>query len=452
MVTKVAALLAVLVIGVFIGLGVGHILNSNDDMADVDTNVTAAETTLEAIQEIVSETLPLIEAVTESEPETEPETEPPLPPALSPTDLQLAMFAHMAFFPFNFNGGDRPTSQHFTPMHYAPFVDRIMTGNINAPNVYGFTFAEKIDGWHLSRTHTDRRTGFSFTLYTCEHYRTVVIAIRGSYGDMDRAIVGQTGTWWYNFRSLGGHEHSHVRSMVSFLTLPSIQQILEGAHIYITGHSLGGYLAYIAAYEIANMGLEQNIRRVVAFSAPIFSQDTVDKVSTLSAATRRRMVHYYVEGDLIAGAVGVERGPVPDGYGVFDLIGNLFYTLHSDRGIEIPETVNVLNTLLAMLGSLVPVNLPPHIAELVWMLDGAMSQEAQDITQQFSRLVRHQTVSQTWFTPRPEPSWVMTASPLEIFFNYSPELLMELMTETMLSIFDADTHFMMNFYNFLSRG
>jgi len=443
MAKKFAILAFILAAGIVIGFSLGRQNNTPHEYEEIAVLTTPQTTTRSA-------TIPPTTAPPTTEPETEPETEPPPPPPLSPTDLQLAMFAHMAFFPFDFNAGDRPNSLQFTEMHYAPFADRIMTRNVNTRNAYGFIFAEEMYGWHLSRTHTDRRTGFSITIYASEDYRSVVLAIRGSYGDMDMAFLTQSGTWWCNFQSLAGYEHSHVASLVSFLNLPSVRTLLEYANIYITGHSLGGYLAYVATYHIAQMGLEQNIRRVTAFSAPIFSQDTINMVLTLSQGMRRRMIHYYVEGDLIAGVIGTDRGPAPEGYGAFDLLSGLFYTLYAERGIAVPETVNVLNVLLGMLGGLLPVNLPPYIVDFVWMLDGAMGEDAMAMTQQFSRIIRHQTVPQTWHTPRPEPSWVATATPLEILLNFSPELLIELMAETMLAIFDTDTHFMMNFYSFLS--
>jgi len=375
---------------------------------------------------------------------------PPPPPPLSPSDLQLAMFAHMAFFPFDFHKGERPGSPQFSPFHYQPFIEHVMTRNTSRQNQYGFTFADEMEGWHLLSTHYNPVTGFSITLYSCEREYTIVMAIRGSYGDIGPALLTQSGTWWCNFQGLAGYRHSHADSLVAVLNAPATLALLDEANIYITGHSLGGYLAYVAAYELVQMGFEDNIRRVVAFSAPLFNASTIEMISTISPVTRSRIVHYYVPCDLIAGIVGVDKGSIPQDYSVFQLTSRLLANLRNVRSIDIPPTVYTINNLMITVEGMLSINMPGHITELVWLLYGATSQEALELTNQFRRLVRHVSVTQTWHTPRPDSQLAPDMSLFDILRNYSPELVSEIAVDTVMSIFDTDTHFIMNFYPYLS--
>lgn len=398
-------------------------------------------------------TTPAPTTVPPTEPETEPPTEPPVEVVgsyLSPTDLQLALFAHMAFFPFDFNeAGLRPGSPEFTPLHYAPFVTHVV-GRPGTLNAYGFSFAEEMYDWYLTDTHHDPATGFSAAVYACALGEGVVLSFRGSYGDLDNAIATQTGTWWYNFRSLAGYDHAHVGSLTAFLHTLEGTLLNQDTRIYITGHSLGGYLAYVAAYQLANMGLEENIGRVVAFSAPIFNAHTVEMMLTLSPETRQRMAHYYVEGDFIAGAVGVGGGSMPPGQSPFALLNSLLLTLSNTHGIEVPESVGAMAGMMATVENFMPIAMPEAFTGLIWQLHNVVGAESLAITTQFTGLIAHYPVPQTWHTPRPEHVGVRDMAPMDLMRNYSPELILEIMGETIFSIFDPDTHFMMNFYDYLA--
>ena len=368
-------------------------------------------------------------------------------PRPSPTDLQLALFAHMAFFPFDFNAGEIPGSPRFTPMHYHPFVEFVMT---TGPNIYGFTFAEEMAGWRLQQTHITPTTGFGITVFTNEFENVVILAIRGTYGDLGPGLMEQTGTWWCNIRSMSGYRHSHLNSLTVFLNRSASRNLFSDANIYITGHSLGGYLAYIATHQLVQMGYEENIQRVVAFSAPLFTADTVELVYALGPGMRSRMKHYYVPEDLISGAVGVyvERAD----YGVFTLINRLLSTMQYVRSIEVPPAIYSFSNVMITVESFIPLGMPDHFTELVWVLNGAMSQEALLLTNEFRSVIAHQAVPRTWHTPRPEPPEALDASPLQIIRNFSTAWLMETVEDMVQQIFDTDTHFMMNFYGHLAGG
>lgn len=373
-----------------------------------------------------------------------PVVEELLPP-LSPTDLQLALFAHMAFFPFNFNRQIGPGV--FKPSHFDPFNRYVIARG--GTNRYGFNFMDEMEGWYLVGVHTDRDTGFRVITYACANRDTVVLSLRGTY-DYDALAISllmQSGTWWCNFRSIAGHTHSHVGSLDNFLDMPATRNMLADANIYITGHSLGGYLAYIATVRLVEMGLEENIRRVAAFSAPIFTAETVELIQALHPDTRRKITHFYVPGDLIAGFVGVPQGTAPN-QGAFELTSQLLQNMRDIRGIDVSPALITMSNLMSSAENRLPFNMPAHVTELIWQLDGAMSAEALEITNRFRRLVPHVAVPQTWHSHRADPAWA-NASLLYILRNHSTEWALELMIDMIERVFDTDAHFMMNFYSYL---
>ena len=372
------------------------------------------------------------------------------PVILSPSDLQLAMFAHMAFFPFDFNAGGLPQAHGFDKIHYAPFLELVMTDNPQVQNQYGFSFAREMEGWHLTQIYNDRATGFKVVVYTCAYGNSIVLAIRGSDGHLGESLLAQSGTWWCNLRSMAGYRHSHKDALVNFLNEPGMAGKLEGANIYITGHSLGGYLAYIAAYELVRMGLEVNIRRVTAFSAPIFTANTHELLAALSPDVRNRMIHFYVPEDLIAGFIGIDMGTEFPGYGALGQIARLMGTLRDVRNINIPPALYAFSSLLALTESLLPFEVPAHIAEIVWRLNGVAGEDAMILTNEFRSLIAHEQVPLTWQSERPPPPWDVNASLLEILTTHTQELMIEIVLDMILLIFDTDAHFMMNFYPHLT--
>ena len=373
------------------------------------------------------------------------------PPPLSPSDLQLALFAHMAFFPFDFNAGETPRGRGFSSIHYVPFYERVMSTDFRGQNAYGFRFRTETTGWYLSHIHIDNPTGFKAVVYATECARSIVLAFRGTYGNIDEALLNQAGPWWCNFRSIAGYDHSHVGALLRFLNMPATTQMLRDANIYITGHSLGGYLAYIATHELARLGLEGNIQRVAAFSAPIFTAHTIEMIAALSPETRSRMIHYYVPNDFIAGFVGIDMGLTVPTTGVFAHTSQLLRTLMDVRGVDISPSIYSFSNVMIMVERLRPLGLPDHIVELIWRLNGAMGAEALALTNQFRRLIRHEAVPQTWHTQRPDPTWDEDASMLTILRNFSQEWVMDVATDMMQQIFDVDAHFMMNFYPWLAE-
>lgn len=366
---------------------------------------------------------------------------------ISPTDLQLALFAHMAFFPFDFNAGQSPRRRNFNPIHYQPFYQFILTNN-----AHDFDFAEEMNGWHLLQIYDNHLTGFRAVLYSCINENTVIISLRGSDGDIEHALATQSGTWWCNFQSLSGERHSHVAALDAFLNHPDIYKKLSNANIYITGHSLGGYLAYVATYKLEKLNLGENIQRVTAFSAPLFTANTLLFVSTIDRNIRNRMIHFYVPEDILSGFISVNVGDTLPSYGTFELTLQLIRTLQDSRGIEIPSNFYTLLNLLSALESRLSFDMPPHFAELAWRLNGAIGREATMLTNTFRSLILHVPVPQTWHTLRPYTPPTPDPTIREILFGFTQEMVTEIMLDMVQEIFDADAHFMMNFYPYLAKN
>ena len=367
----------------------------------------------------------------------------------TPSDLQMALFAHMSYFPFDFNEDERPSGRGFSALHYEPFEQWIMTYDTSQINRYGFSFSDEMKGWYIAKVYENPETGFAAVLYSSDDDETIVIALRGTGGELGMSLLLNSGTWWCNFRSLAGETHSHLDSLSNFLNYPEVLDRLNNSNIYITGHSLGGYLAYIATYELTQMGFE--IQRVLAFSAPIFSAYTVEKISRLSPEVRSRIIHYYVPNDLIAGIVGVDVGEFP-GYASFDVIVQILDALREVRNIDVPPALTNIIAWMGLVESWLPVGMPTPMLEILWTLTGAISTEALAITNEFRELIEHRVVEQTWRTPRSDVPWDTNASAFSILRNHPQELIAEIGIDVIQRIFDVDSHFMMNFYSEFSNA
>jgi len=332
----------------------------------------------------------------------------------SPSCLQLAKFAHMAYSPLS-----------------PPY--------------------EETQGWELYKVHLDEETDFSAVLYVNHNHTHVVLALRGTAGGLQHSLATRSGSWWCNFMSLGGQRHSHRDSLVDFLAIRDVFSVLRTAHIYIVGHSLGGYLAYAATYELAQLGLASNIRRVVAFSAPIFSASTIDMVSSLSPNIRNRMSHYYVPYDRIAGIIGTERTNYHHDYLSFAVINNILRSLYQIHGADIPQAFTILTSILTQIESLLPfLSLPENIHLVMWHIQSAFTQEAYQLSSNFSELIWHTSVPQTWDNPRPAPPWSINIPFIGTPITYVQELAIDVLFDMLDRVFDAGSHFMMNFYDYLA--
>ena len=353
--------------------------------------------------------------------------------------LQLALFAHMAYFPFAFE--DNEPSSILSPKPHDDFYETVVVSNIYGLNSFGFNFACIMSGWQLYGVHTDYETSFSVAIYQDYDESQIVLAFRGTSDSISipNAILNQTGTWWCNFRALAEYEHSQIESLAYFLSREDIFNKLYGSRIYVTGHSLGGYLAYIAAYELIQLGLESNLHRVAAFNAPIFNIDIIERISRLEPATRSKITHFYVAKprDWIAGIVGITPRERPN-YNVFGLIGQLFRNMQDVHQIDVATTFTIISGAMEFVGNFSPVALPGHIPELVWWLEGAFSEEAKELYGEFYELILHIPIEQSWSSPPREPlPWLIEAIVTQIL-------------DMVERIFDTDAHHMMNFYQQLA--
>lgn len=365
-------------------------------------------------------------------------TEPTPPPPTTASDLQLALFAHMAFFPHNFHT-TLPASPAHNPFHYQPFIADIIHGDT-------LDFSYLMEDWEFGQTYTDPDTGFSATIFTAARGDAAVLAIRGSYGDMLGAITHQQGTWWCNFTALSGATHSHLGGLTAFLDMPGIRGIFEDVAVYITGHSLGGYLAYMAAYQLQDL----DIQRVAAFSAPIFNAHTIETIGNLPPTLRERFIHYYVAGDLIAGIVGASGDTPPPPENSLEILLHIFQNLENHRGVYVPQHFYALLDPVIAMGRFLPVALPEYLVDILWQINTALGEEPLEMMAAFAQLITHVTVPQTWFTPRPDPTWDENTSILALLRDHGAEAMMVVLGDMIQVIFDGDAHFMMNFYPYLA--
>jgi hypothetical protein len=356
----------------------------------------------------------------------------------SPSCLQLALFAHMAYFPFNFTIGQLPDrASGYNPFHYAPFVDYVLAVDHQQVNRFGFNFYEQMQGWVLERVYNDAVTGFGAAVFTND--RAVVFALRGTDGGIMDALLRQTGSWWCNLQSLGGYQHSHVYSMEAFFNRDDINALMRGADVYITGHSLGGFLSYRAAYMLAMR--EVDIARVLTFNAPLFYVQTVYDVTEMNAVLRSRISHLYVQEDLIAGLLGIRRDIDFPPDGGFQMLYRLIRTLDDTEGVDVHTFIRGITGGLALGTGMIPVNtFSPEIRRVLWWLDGALQEEARQISADFQTLVWHETVTHTWPNPGFSSSrWIANTA-------------LGIVNGIIEDIYNMGSHYMMNFYSHLLGG
>jgi len=370
--------------------------------------------------------------------------------------LQLALFAHMAYIPFNFNNAESPHGRNYKEMHYQSFMLDIMNVDASSLNSREFNFMQEMEGWILIYPPHRDATDLGISVYIHQEHNGLVLAIRGTYGGIASSLWRREGAWWCNLSSLStSHRHSQIDAIINFLERPEIRGLLQRSDIYITGHSLGGYLSYIATSHLYQMGFADNIRRVAAFSAPTFTSSTMYMLENLPESLRGRITHYYIAGDLIAGIIGIEASYEFPGYLASDLLRNILRNLETVHDATVPAW---FYTVLGLLGvqeyvyatwsdlfdrfiiSIPNSPIPEHIRKVLWLLYIATTDEANNKSTMLSNII--------WVEQMEADSRV-TITPsiplLPIVFER------HLFDNIIAGIFDIDTHLIMNFYQHLSR-
>lgn len=151
----------------------------------------------------------------------------------------------------------------------------------------------------------------------------------------------------------------------------------------------------------------------------------------------------YVYQELIAGITGIEKTEDFPNYDSFVLVSRLLRNMQDVHDIDVPLAFQILSDGIGFVESILPLAAPEHIREILWVVVSAFGEEAILLHDEINSLVWHETVEQTWRSPRPLPDIPLVPNVVEGF-------VMDLIFDLLDRIFDADTHFMMNFYEHLA--
>ncbi|WP_022747860.1 Mbeg1-like protein [Lachnobacterium bovis] len=175
-------------------------------------------------------------------------------------------------------------------------------GSINSNGIdNGISTEWQIVDYENKETMID--TKFSAT--TFKNGNNVVIAYRGTddaYGEWINNIIG---VGIFNYHS----EESEAKKYAL-----RIAQQYPNANIYVTGHSLGGYLAQIGTAELAKNNIE--VKKAAYFNGIglkynklLFwtKNEAMDKLKNYAA--RHELISYEIKGDVVS-AIGVHCGKI----------------------------------------------------------------------------------------------------------------------------------------------
>ena len=123
---------------------------------------------------------------------------------------------------------------------------------------YGFAHVNEMERWKVVDYSEDNRTykidNFSATTY--KNGNNIIIAYRGTNENLE---------WLDNVVCYGlGNYHTEEQQARAYAK--KIVQLYPDCSIYITGHSLGGYLAQIGTAELVQRGMDGNLKRVAYFN------------------------------------------------------------------------------------------------------------------------------------------------------------------------------------------
>jgi hypothetical protein len=145
----------------------------------------------------------------------------------------------------------------------------------------------ELHGWDILKRKNDQGSGFSATVFLKND--NVIVAFRGTneFKDWRKA----------NLPALLGIGNEQTKMAESLIE--EVSREYKGKNIYITGHSLGGYLSYVAATRA--YGLSLNIMEVATFNAlGLNVQPESNRIDVLRKH-EENIFSYGVKGDLVFG-------------------------------------------------------------------------------------------------------------------------------------------------------
>ena len=160
----------------------------------------------------------------------------------------------------------------------------------------GYADVSELQGWetvdYIINTDLKKMGGFSVVLYKKEN--NLVIAFRGT----DSGIVQEN---WEYF--LANREHPQAKYVSQFIdSLKNASYIDYNTKIYLTGHSLGGYLATFALGKILGIReLKNKVVKATTFNG-LGLGFIADKamLKRLFDIPKNKLKNYAVKGDLVA--------------------------------------------------------------------------------------------------------------------------------------------------------
>lgn len=172
---------------------------------------------------------------------------------------------------------------------------------------YGFAHVNEMERWKVVDYSEDNRTykidNFSATTY--KNRNNIIIAYRGTNENLE---------WLDNVVCYGlGNYHTEEQQARAYAK--KIVQLYPDCSIYITGHSLGGYLAQIGTAELVQRGMDGNLKRVAYFNGigvafnmqkEIFTHGkALDKIALYDYShdglytSNHKLVSYAIRGDWV---------------------------------------------------------------------------------------------------------------------------------------------------------
>lgn len=175
-------------------------------------------------------------------------------------------------------------------------VTQMQDDEFNSKWFAGYADPSELDGWKVvdSVINTDvkRMNGFSVVAY--KKGKNVVIAFRGT----DSGIIQEN--WGYFVLN---REHPQAKHAINYInSLKNASFISYDTNIYITGHSLGGYLATFALGKILSIdSLKNKVVKTVTFNGLGIGY-ILDKamLKRLSKVSEDKLVNYSVKGDAVS--------------------------------------------------------------------------------------------------------------------------------------------------------
>lgn len=159
------------------------------------------------------------------------------------------------------------------------------------------------DKWILEDFTEETIYGASFSAMTFVNGDNVVIVYRGT---------DDLGDWVWNIAGISLLDY-HIEEKAAIDYAVDVAKKHPNSKIYITGHSLGGYLAQIAGAELLKIG-NKNLQEIVYFNGIGLDYNTSatyskkeEKKLLSDFSKNHRLVCYEIKGDVVS-AIGKHSG------------------------------------------------------------------------------------------------------------------------------------------------